>query len=259
MIGTFLKGKVSDYRHLHLESCSSTNAECLAKAQNGEPGNLWITTNTQTAGKGSRGRSWESGDGNLFASLLLRDLGDPQKLAELTFVAALSARAAIQALADECENQSSIQLKWPNDVLVNGQKCGGILLESILDNSGTVMVIGIGVNCLHHPGETSYPATNLAKEGISVTAENMFEELAVCTAETLKLWDRGRNFASIRSTWLQHAAGIGSKTTVKIPGRDDISGIFKTVDEAGYMMLEKQGGELVQISVADIFFNTIKN
>ncbi len=239
-----------------LEVCGSTNAECLSLANDGELDRLWITTKQQTAGKGSRGRNWESITGNLFASLMLRNPCEKQHLGSLTFVAALSALTAIQAAAEDTANTPALELKWPNDVLINRKKCGGILLESISGITGTVLVVGFGINCQNHPETANYPATNLADEGIETSASKVFDLLARQMAEMLLVWDAGKNFTTIRQQWLHFAAGIGQLITVKIPGREDTTGIFTTIDEAGYMLLEKQNGELDRISVADVFFET---
>ena len=125
------------------DTVGSTNAEALAYARSGERGPLWITARAQSAGRGRRGRAWFSEPGNLYATLLLTDPAPPGRAAELSFVAALAVYDAIARLAPALTPR--LALKWPNDVLCEGRKLAGILIEA----EGTaplVMAIGIGVN-----------------------------------------------------------------------------------------------------------------
>src|ERR1700683_468668 len=140
----------------------STNAEALRHAleHRGEISPLWITAREQTAGRGRRGNHWISPPGNLYATLLLKDVASPRHAPELSFVAALAVHDAILDCAPEVRNR--LALKWPNDVLCGGGKLAGILLESHRLDAGLALAVGIGVNCLHHPSQTSYPATDLA-------------------------------------------------------------------------------------------------
>src|SRR5499426_1602908 len=139
------------------EVLASTNAEALSLATAGERGPLWITAGRQSAGRGRRGRTWTSEAGNLFASLLLTEPALPEHWSELSFVAALAIHDAIADLAPSVRPQLAI--KWPNDLLLGEAKFAGILTEA--EGAGTV-VVGIGINCISHPAETEYPATDLA-------------------------------------------------------------------------------------------------
>ncbi|MEZ5871952.1 MAG: biotin--[acetyl-CoA-carboxylase] ligase [Nitratireductor sp.] len=237
-----------------MEETASTNADCLEAARAGEAGNLWIRAARQTAGKGSRGRDWVSVDGNMYASVLLVDPGEREKLAGLTFVTALAVREAIAEIAREAHAVRDISLKWPNDVLVSGRKVSGILLECHEFEGKTFVIAGIGINCANHPQDTLHRATDLQSEGMFATPEMVFERLARQYGELLLVWNRGEGFASIREKWLSEASGLGERIYVKMPGRE-VSGIFETIDPDGYMKLELDDGSLVRISVGDIFFN----
>src|SRR5262249_41147373 len=140
-----------------------TEALNLAKA--GEKGPLWLTARRQMAGRGRRGRIWVSEPGNLYASLLLTGFAPIERAAELSFVAALAVYDAILEAAVPVAK--SLALKWPNDVLINFKKVAGILIEA----EGANVVIGIGVNCSHHPSGTMYPATDLVTEGVRISSE----------------------------------------------------------------------------------------
>ena len=246
---------LDDYRYIELASTDSTNTQCIEYAKDGDPGNLWVTAKIQTAARGSRGRDWQSNEGNLFASLLLVDPaegGYASVLSGLTFVASL---ALLWSIKESTKDDINVKLKWPNDVLVNGKKCAGILLENQNIKGTPALVIGIGVNCVSHPSNTNYPATNLSRQGIAISAEELFKSLVTHMDGFITQWDRGRNFAEIRQSWLKHAIGLGKPIRVKIPGQADETGIFETIDETGFLILDQENGTKKRISAADIFFN----
>lgn len=250
MIGNFIKTAQGDYRHLAIEETASTNTLALEYSAGGELGNLWITAERQTSAKGSRGRSWEAQSGNLFASLLLSNPCEKQRLADLTFIAAISVKEAIEA-HNVAANE--VKVKWPNDVLINGRKCSGILLESVHYQDITYVVVGIGVNCQHFPKETLHAATSLFAEGIEVSSQRFFLTLANTLADNIAVWNSGLRFTAIREKWLNSAYGIGRQITVKIPGQDVRDGVFTGIDDDGFMMLEVKG-KIERVSTADIFF-----
>ncbi|MEM9331346.1 MAG: biotin--[acetyl-CoA-carboxylase] ligase [Pseudomonadota bacterium] len=247
-----LSGSAIDYRHLALQSCGSTNDECMKAASVGDPGRLWVTTEVQTSGKGSRGRQWESQFGNLFASLLLVDPCKNDNLSELTFVAAVAVGRTLVACMGET-TQADIRYKWPNDVLINGKKVSGILLET-RHQENPYVVIGIGINCTHHPKNTSYPATSLLTEGISVAPEKIFKTLANQMADTITKWQRGANFDWVREAWLEKAGGLGETISVRLENRAPVVGKFENIDDKGFLLLRLAGGNLTKISVGDVFF-----
>ena len=140
---------------LAFDEIDSTNAEARRRAEAGEIGPLWITAAVQTAGRGRRGRNWDTSRGNLAATLLLTTDCDPAKAAQLSFVAAF----AIRRLAVRYVPESLVRFKWPNDVFVDGRKLSGILIESGRAPSGALwMAIGMGVNLAHAPENVDRPA-----------------------------------------------------------------------------------------------------
>ncbi len=144
---------------LRLETVDSTNAEARRRAEAGETGPLWITARRQTAGRGRRGRAWETGAGNLAATLLTTTAKPPAEAAEIAFVAAL----AVADLALAQVPDALVRLKWPNDVLVDGRKVSGILIESGMRPDGRLwLAIGVGVNLKSAPVAADRPATTLA-------------------------------------------------------------------------------------------------
>ena len=133
---------------LLLDQIDSTNAEARRRAEAGETGPLWIAARRQTGGRGRRGRAWESNTGNLFATLLMTTPRPPAEAAQVTFVAAL----AVADLLDSYAPPSLVTIKWPNDVMLAGEKASGVLVESGAHPSGGLwLAVGIGVNLAHAP------------------------------------------------------------------------------------------------------------
>jgi BirA family biotin operon repressor/biotin-[acetyl-CoA-carboxylase] ligase len=223
------------------DTLGSTNAEALARGRAGERGPLWITARAQIAGRGRRGRAWVSEPGNLFATLLLADPAPPERAPQLSFVAALAVHDAVAALAPAIAER--LTLKWPNDVLLDGAKLAGILIEA--EGTPLIVAVGIGINCRHHPDGTDFPATDL---GGAVTAEALFEGLSDAMVRRLRDWQAG--FAAIRAAWLERAAGGELRARL---GTRELMGRFETLDQAGRLMLRLPDGRLEAIAAGEVF------
>ena len=244
--------KADAFRHLALGDTVSTNTECLVRARNGDEGNLWITAVRQTGGRGRRGRTWVSEPGNLYASLLLIDAASQSDLSSLPLAVSLAVHTAIRSVLP---NPDTVKVKWPNDVLINGKKTSGILLEAeTLPNGRHALVIGCGINIQSRPDNPLYPSTCLALEGASVSAEELFARLFVAMAEVLEIWDRGRGIAQITAMWRDVAIGIGEKVTVNF-SYHSISGIFAGIDDKGYLLLDTGRGPAQAVAAGDVFFS----
>ncbi|MGH6869071.1 MAG: biotin--[acetyl-CoA-carboxylase] ligase, partial [Methylocella sp.] len=178
----------------------------MALGRSGDAGRLWVVADTQTEGRGRNGRVWSSPRGNLHASLLLIDPAPPHRAAELGFVAGVATSHALREIL--CGDQR-VAIKWPNDVLHDGAKLCGILLESAnLSDGRFACVAGVGVNCRLHPADTPYKATNLsAVAGHPVAPARVFARLSATMTHWLAVWGAGAGFESIRAEWLSLAAG----------------------------------------------------
>lgn len=242
--------KVPDgFDHQAFLSIDSTNKEAIRRLQKSDASGLWITASEQTLGRGRLGREWVSKPGNLYCSLIQKTDNDIKKSAQLTFVASLAVRDTIgQFIGDE-----RVKCKWPNDILVDGKKICGILLESYEDANGNhYMIIGIGINIAHHPQETIYETTHINELSEYVFSHvDVFYILANKMSQWILNWEI-EGFDAIRSDWLFHASGVGKTITVRLP-KEEIVGRFVDLDSSGALMLQI-GSEIKLIHSGDVFF-----
>lgn len=245
---TFWQAPVG-YRVEILDEVGSTNAVAFERAEAGAASGLWIVARRQNAGRGRQGRVWASDEGNLYSSLMLRDPAPADRISELPLVVALAVHDAVAAALPP-PVRGSLRIKWPNDVLFAGAKLSGILVEGKLGADGRVVVIGIGINCRHHPETALYPATDMATLGSPTTAPELFEILADRLSRRLAEWSRG-DFAPLRAAWIARAAGIGAPITVRLP-TGERTGIFDGLDDDGRLLL-RGDGRIDAIAAGDVF------
>ncbi|MDP8249350.1 biotin--[acetyl-CoA-carboxylase] ligase [Pseudochrobactrum saccharolyticum] len=234
------------------EYIGSTNAEALTEAQTGAESAVWYVTKDQRSGRGRRGREWSTQTGNLAATLLLIHDYPLELAATLSFVAGLSLVEAVEQLLPETETR--FQLKWPNDVLADGAKLSGILLESALLKDGRkALVIGIGVNVLHIPEGVPYAVSSLKANGYTQGAEQLLQALAERFAVNFALWNDGQGLETIRTHWLRHAARLGEVIRVQ-SGGETLEGTFSSIDPQGHLVLSLPQGRKQTISAGEVFF-----
>ena len=239
---------------LLLDQTDSTNADARRRADAGEAGPLWIVARRQTEGRGRRGRQWESQDGNLFSTLLQLTRKSPAEAAQVTFVAAL----AIADLLDAWAPASLVTIKWPNDVMLAGQKASGVLVESGAHETGGLwLAVGIGVNLAHAPEGTERPATALVHHlRGDVTAPPTVEAAAAKLAEAFAVWmDRWETlgFEPILDAWRARTAGLDGPAVARL-GRETVEGTAEGVAPDGALKLRLADGSLRLISAGDVFF-----
>lgn len=240
----------SGYRLQAFESVGSTMDEARALAEAGAPDGTVIWAREQTAGRGRRGKTWTSPRGNLYTTLVLRPDGPPLALAQLGFVAALALADALEPLLAPGR---SLRLKWPNDLLIDGAKVSGILLESQASAAAPDwLLLGIGVNLAVVPPDLPYAATSVAGEGRAPAVEPTLQALLTHLAHWRGLL-RHEGFTAIRSAWLARAAGLGQSITARLPNQT-LSGIFRDLDADGALLLETPDGRRHRITAADLFF-----
>jgi BirA family transcriptional regulator, biotin operon repressor / biotin---[acetyl-CoA-carboxylase] ligase len=243
------------HRVEYLDSTGSTNTEAMVQAKTGERGPLWIVAGEQTQGRGRLNRQWSSPQGNLYASLLLTDPCSVERAPQLGFVAGV---ALVEAARGRVGARESLGLKWPNDLLCDGAKLSGMLLEATRLPSGLfATVIGIGVNCRSHPEIAAYPTTDLdaIRQGAG-DPSGVFELLSDALARALVLWSRGEGFPAIRERWLAACVGRGGPIRIALGART-IEGVFDTIDQHGRLVVLTVGGP-VSIDAGDVLFGPVQ-
>lgn len=236
-----------------LAEVDSTNAEAARRAPDlNAP--AWILTHRQTKGRGRRGRPWADPVGNFAASHILFPQEPLQDVALNSFVVSVALFHALNEVAPS----DGYALKWPNDVLLNGAKIAGILLET--SGSGTRanwLTIGVGVNLAHAPARDSVerravpPSCVQEQLGAAPSAERLLDALARSFAKERQIFaDLG--FPTVRTRWLRHAAHLGGTITARTM-HAEMTGRFEDIDNAGNLILNTPKGR-VAITAADVFF-----
>lgn len=235
-------------RHV-FDSLDSTLSEA-ARMRPTLQGPAWILALEQTAARGRRGRAWATPRGNFAGTLIMPRNETPGIAALRSFVTSLALYQTFVALT---ARPQAFALKWPNDVLLNGGKVAGILLESIGDH----LIIGVGVNLAHAPAPEAVeagairPVSVAGALGMGIEPEVFLDTLAAEMA-TLETQFVTYGFAPIRRIWLSHAAKLGEVITARTM-RDETIGTFEDVDDQGNLILQTAQGR-VAITAADVFF-----
>ncbi|HKU96735.1 MAG TPA: biotin--[acetyl-CoA-carboxylase] ligase [Vineibacter sp.] len=240
-----------EWTAVFFETIGSTNDEALQRAEAGAPEGTVIVARQQEGGRGRRGRTWTSPPGNAYSSTIVRPQCPPERAAQLGFVTAL---AVCDAAAAGLPASRSIRLKWPNDVLVDGAKISGILLESAVAADGTVehVVIGTGMNVAVPPpaGVATYAAACLRDLGDTRDAPAVLQAYLAALAARLAQWRH--DFSGTRADWLARAAWLGETVAVS-QGETRIEGRFVGLDADGALLLEPAGEPPRRIVSGEVF------
>ena len=233
------------------DEIDSTNAEARRRAEAGGGGPVWITALTQTAGRGRRGRAWDTKTGNLAATLLFLTDMSPGDAAQVSFIAAL----AVADLAEACLGPDLARLKWPNDLMIHGRKASGILVESGQRPDGKLWVaVGIGVNLAHAPTDVERPATSFA-DFMSAPPPKPRARISSASRgfESWKqIWERD-GFAPIAKAWTARAHGLGEPCVARLPNQTH-RGVAEGMDPDGALRLRLDDGVILRITAGDVFF-----
>lgn len=237
-----------------LDEIDSTNAEARRRAEAGETTAQWIVARRQSLGRGRRGREWASDTGNLFATLLVRTSKGPAEAAQVTFVTAL----AVADLLDAFAAPGTVTIKWPNDLMIQGQKAAGILIESGTHASGGLwLAVGVGVNLAHAPQGTERPATSLATHLRSdVAYPPAVDAAATVLAGAFAVWQarwETLGFQPILDAWTERTKGLDGPCIARL-GHETVSGVADGVAPDGALRLRTADGRLRLISAGDVFF-----
>lgn len=243
-------------KFIQYDSLGSTNAEADTLFEVGEAAPFWVRADEQTAGRGRRGRDWVSPKGNFYGTACYAFDGTPQDAAMVSFVAAIAVANALSAYT----LTTAPSLKWPNDVLLDGRKAAGLLLEA---KPGRVS-IGIGVNLMSHPGGGNIPATHLL-EHMDPTALNSDEPeftgadgfLAILARTFDKAFRKhlAYGFSATRADWTALASGLPGPVTVRLPS-ETFSGQAQGLLENGALRVAAQDGTIRDVHAGDVFFGS---
>jgi BirA family transcriptional regulator, biotin operon repressor / biotin---[acetyl-CoA-carboxylase] ligase len=245
------------YRLITFGVTDSTNSDAANATREGDPGRLWIVAREQRAGRGRHGRAWASPPGNLYASLLLVEPCPPALAPQLGFIAGVALHEAV-ASATGLE-VPRLALKWPNDLLLDGAKVAGVLLEGSQGLNGAfALALGFGVNVAGAPADTPYRAVALREVAGDVAPETLFGGLAQAFAKHFGRWSAAREsgesepFAAVRREWLARAAGLGDAVSIRLPNGER-NGAFLGLDDAGRLQLGTASGTEL-IDAGDLYF-----
>lgn len=224
----------------------STSADLLARLAQGEliPEGHWLVADRQTGGRGRQGRAWLDAPGNFMGSTVVRLTEHEPAASSLSFVAAL---ATYEAVIAHLGAPQLVQLKWPNDVLLAGDKLCGILLE----RSGEFAVIGIGVNLAGAPQLADRRAGNLAQIAPAPDRDTFARELAVSFDRELDRW-RQFGLTPLLNRWLAAAHPLGAPLTVHSSDGAAVSGMFAGLDPDGALRLRLADGSTRVIHAGDV-------
>ena len=235
-----------------LDECGSTNDEAkkLFAARGETAHGTAVLARRQTQGRGRHGRTWHSAEGNLYASLILRPETLFSSWPQLSFVTAI---ALAEVLRDLLPPLISVRLKWPNDVLVDGKKIAGILLETAgnEDDAAGTVVVGVGVNLAVAPEQTAWPATCLVDYGLVPPAPEMFwGRLMAIFDPWLQRWQR-QGFAPIRERWQALGPQAGDWIRVRLP-QEELQGRYLEISEDGALLLALADQQVRRIIAGDV-------
>ncbi len=203
----------------------------------------WLVADRQTAGRGRLGRDWNDGQGNFMGSTVVHlTAGDPSP-ATLALVAGVALAKAVVALAPDV----GPTLKWPNDLLIDGAKCAGILLE----RSGNSVVIGIGVNLVTAPELPDRPTAALADKGARLDRDRFADALAVAMVDAIWIW-RQEGAASIVRAWLPLGHSVGTPLRVS---EQQVDGVFDGLAADGALRLRRADGAIMLVHAGDVELN----
>ncbi len=239
----------------HYSVLSSTNAQAKTLLQEGAAPPFWVISDQQTAGRGRHGRNWVSEPGNFFVTVVKRFSAAPHALTGISLVTAVAVKEAIET-ATSADLQ--LTLKWPNDILINNAKVGGILIESQqappqapTNQHPTDLIIGVGVNLTSHPKLAEKEATNLQEMGFALPPTTLRDTLELSLNKWLSVWNSGAGQGAIVRTWQQQAAPLGTPLTVKA-GATLHQGKYAGLDAQGSLKLMLENNQIETISAGEV-------
>lgn len=230
----------------YVTETGSTNADLAAAHRAGErlAEGDWLVADRQTEGRGRQGRAWFDGAGNFMGSTVVRPgPGDPPAQS----LALLAGLALYEAVVPLLAEPRTLSLKWPNDLVLDGAKLAGVLLE----REGEAVIVGIGVNLAAAPDLTDRWTVSLAMLGPPPDRDSFAERLATTFDCELERW-RSYGLEPLLRRWQQIAHAPGSPLTVHEPDGASVSGAFAGLADDGSLLLRLEDGTIRPIHAGDV-------
>lgn len=223
----------------HFDVLSSTIDEAHSHVLQGAEEGTVIVAYRQTKGRGRRGRTWEDLFGNLYMTYITYLNCPLSEALQLSFVACVAVGETLRPLLPPC---NSLTYKWPNDVLLNGKKVGGLLLEvlSLSEKKQNACLVSCGLNVITQPSQVAYPTTSFHKENIYLSLEEVRHGIAASLEKYIAFWKK-EGFSPIYDLWMKNAAGLEEKIFFELSGQRQ-EGIFKGIDVEGALLLRTSQG-----------------
>jgi BirA family biotin operon repressor/biotin-[acetyl-CoA-carboxylase] ligase len=237
---------------VYFEITDSTNAQARRLAEEGAPEGTVVIADQQTAGRGRLGRFWLSPPGvNLYLSIILRPSFPPRDATSMTFLSAVAVANAVVAVGP-----FTPQLKWPNDVLLDGRKVAGLLNEMNAETEQVhYLVLGVGVNlnmaATEFPSDLRTPATSLFAAGGVEVSRRDFTQTLLRQLDALYEQYLRQGFAPIRAAWEQHCNMVGRMVEVDSPPKRYV-GCVSGIDESGALLVDLPGGVRERVLAGDV-------
>lgn len=236
---------------IRYDTLASTNTEAAEQARRGAPEGVCIVARAQTSGRGRQGRTWASPpDAGLYFSIVLRPSIEERWWPFIALIGALAARDGLRAV---CSVEADI--KWPNDLVVNGRKICGILAETVETGSGRACVLGIGINLRSAgwPVEIAAAATSVeAETGAPPDGEKLLQAVTHAFGAWYALLHAEAGLETIRCAWERGSShAFGKRVRVTVGGRT-VRGTTRGLGPSGALRLETEGGETLCLYSAEI-------
>lgn len=243
-----------NWRFEHYETLASTSDLCRERAEAGEQDRLAILAERQSAARGSRGRSWDSGEGNLAFSFLFHFSDNQDFRAVLPYLVSLAFYDGLVSASGSDILSDQLRLKWPNDLLLSGRKMAGILIEtgflSGADPSACWAVIGMGANLRQAPAIEGRQLAALADFCLPPDAVSCARAILHFFDDWRERW-QGEGNQAVWEGWMQRAHPLGTRLILQRHGRETV-GRFAGLDAQGHLLLTLDGGAVVSVVTGDV-------